>query len=335
MPRKSRIDVPGALNHIIVRGIEGKRIFRDSVDRDNFLDRFGRILGETNTICYAWALIPNHVHLLLRRGTVPLATVMRRLLTGYAVTFNRRHKRHVHLFQNRYKSILCQEDSYLLELVGYIHLNPLRSGLLEDLEALDKYPYSGHSAIMGKRKNSWQEIGCILANFGKVNSIARKNYRSYVQEGIAKGKRKDLTGGGVIRSMGGWKEVNTSLRQGDRVKGDERILGDSDFVLGVLKASEEQFERTIHLKKCGINLDKLSKRVGMLFNIEPGKVLSPGKYKNVVDARSVLCYWAVRELEISATGLAKKLKLSQPAVSISVKRGEKLIREKGLKFPID
>jgi hypothetical protein len=188
---------------------------------------------------------------------------------------------------------------------------------------------------MGKRKNSWQEIGYILANFGKVTSIARKNYRWYVQEGIAQGKRKDLTGGGVIRSMGGWKEANASLRKGDRAKGDERILGDSDFVLGVLKASDEQFERNFHLKKCGINLAKLSKRVGMLFNIEPEKVLAPGKYKNVVDARSVLCYWAVRELEISATDIAKKIKISQPAVSISVKRGEKLVREKGLKFPID
>jgi len=143
MPRKSRIDVPGALHHIIIRGIERKRIFQDNLDRSNFIDRLGSICTGLNVICYAWALMPNHVHLLLRSGTAPIPAVMRRLLTGYAVTYNHRHKRHGHLFQNRYKSILCQEDTYLLELARYIHLNPLRTGVVSDMENLDHYPYSG------------------------------------------------------------------------------------------------------------------------------------------------------------------------------------------------
>ena len=84
MPRKARIDAPGALQHIIIRGIERKRIFFDDRDRNDFLDRLGDILKDTSTLCYAWALIPNHVHLLLRTGKVPIATVMRRLLTGYS-----------------------------------------------------------------------------------------------------------------------------------------------------------------------------------------------------------------------------------------------------------
>jgi REP element-mobilizing transposase RayT len=116
MPRQARIDAPGALHHIIVRGIERRKIFYDNFDRDNFLERLGTVLAESSTPCFAWALIPNHLHLLLRTGFAPIATVMRRLLTGYAVTFNRRHRRHGQLFQNRYKSILCQEDLYLLEL---------------------------------------------------------------------------------------------------------------------------------------------------------------------------------------------------------------------------
>jgi putative transposase len=110
MPRKARIDAPGALHHIICRGIEQRKIFDDDADRDNFLQRLAMILKETSTPCYAWALIPNHFHLLLRTGKVPISTVMRRLLTGYAVSFNRRHRRYGHLFQNRFKSILCQED---------------------------------------------------------------------------------------------------------------------------------------------------------------------------------------------------------------------------------
>jgi REP element-mobilizing transposase RayT len=103
MPRKARIDAPGALHHIICRGIERRKIFDDDADRENFLDRLGIILKETSTPCYDWALIPNHVHLLLRTGKVPISTVMRRLLTGYSVSFNRRHRRHGHLFQNRFK----------------------------------------------------------------------------------------------------------------------------------------------------------------------------------------------------------------------------------------
>ena len=88
MPRKSRIDAPGALHHIIARGIERSDIFRDNTDRNNFLDRLGGIVKESNTSCFGWALIPNHFHLVLRTGDVPIATVMRRLLTGYAVSHN-------------------------------------------------------------------------------------------------------------------------------------------------------------------------------------------------------------------------------------------------------
>ena len=108
MPRKARIDAPGSLHHIIFRGIERRKIFRDDTDRNNFVERLGNVLTDTGTPCYAWALIPNHVHLLLKTGNVPIATVMQRILTGHAAYFNRRHKRHGKLFQNRYKSILCQ-----------------------------------------------------------------------------------------------------------------------------------------------------------------------------------------------------------------------------------
>ena len=116
MPRGSRIDAAGAVHHIMVRGIERRKIFDGDADRDHFLHRMGEILLDTGTTCFAWSLMPNHFHLLLRTGNVPVSTVMRRLLTGYAVWFNRSRRRHGHLFQNRFKSVLCQEDSYLLEL---------------------------------------------------------------------------------------------------------------------------------------------------------------------------------------------------------------------------
>ena len=157
MPRQSRINITGALHHIIARGIERRKLFDDNQDRHDFLKHLGLILEQTKTACYAWALIPNHFHLLLRTGPVPIATVMRRLLTGHAIRYNRRHRRSGHLFQNRYKSILCQEDSYLLELVRYIHLNPLRARLVEDLKQLDKYAFCGHGVIMGKHEQSYSD----------------------------------------------------------------------------------------------------------------------------------------------------------------------------------
>ena len=120
MPRLARLDAPGVLHHIIIRGIERRNIFRDNQDREDFLERLGKLLPETQTACHAWAFLPNHAHFLFRTGQAPLPTLMRRLLTGYVVSFNRRHKRHGHLFQNRYKSIVCQEDIYFKTSKGFV-----------------------------------------------------------------------------------------------------------------------------------------------------------------------------------------------------------------------
>ena len=185
MPRRSRIDAPGALHHIIVRGIDRKRIFKDDADKDNFLGRLKNILTNSTTLCFAWVLIPNHFHLLLRTGSVPISTVMKRLLTGHAIYFNRKHRRVGHLFQNRYKSILCQEDAYLHELVRYIHLNPIRAKIVPDLKFLDKYAYSGHAAIIGKKKNDWQDTDYVLKFFHTKLSITRRRYREYVNPLVA------------------------------------------------------------------------------------------------------------------------------------------------------
>jgi putative transposase len=144
----------------------------------------GNLLLETKMGCYAWAFLPNHAHFLLRTGEVPLATLMERLLTGYVVSFNRRHKRHGHLLQNRYKSIVCQEETYLEELVRYIHLNPLRAGVVPDLAVLNSYPYCGHSALMGRRKRPWQDVDHVLHSFGKRVRRVRKEYFLYVEVGI-------------------------------------------------------------------------------------------------------------------------------------------------------
>ena len=328
MPRKARIDAPGAVHHLIIRGIERKEIFKDDFDRNNFLDRLGKILTETATTCYAWALIPNHAHLLLRSGKVPVATVMRRLLTGYAQSYNRRYRRHGQLFQNRYKSILCQEDPYLLELVRYIHLNPLRAKIVSDLSGLNAYPYSGHNIIMGKENKAWQDSEYILGHFGKQRKTARKQYQEYVKEGIEKGKRPELVGGGLIRSLGGWKEIENLRKGTKRLKGDERILGESEFVLGALKAAEEEADHRYKLRAKGYDLEEIAKRAAKELGIKPEEIYLSGKRPREVQARSLYCYWAVKGLGMSAIAVARRLKITQPAVSISVRRGEKIAKEK-------
>ena len=332
MPRKARIDAPGALHHIIARGIAKNKIFLDDADRDNFLHRLGRILTDSETPCYAWALMPNHFHLLLRTGMVSIATVMRRLLTGYAVFHNRRHKRHGHLFQNRYKSILCQENKYLLELVRYIHLNPLRANIVKDIKHLDKYPYSGHSAILGNKNNFWQDIDKILRLFHKKRYLAHRYYRNFVQNGVAQGKRPDLMGGGLVRSAGGWSALRSLRNAKNYQKGDERILGDGDFVGKTLKAANEAMERKYALRAQGVDLDKIANRVANLLEMDAEEIWAPGKYSNIVRGRSLLCYWAVRELGISMAFLSKKLNISIPAVSKSVVRGEKIARDMNYKL---
>jgi len=110
MPRTARLDAPGVLHHIMIRGIERRKIFMDDNDRDDFLSRLEKLIPVTGTSCFAWAFMPNHAHFLFRTGSAPIATLMRRLLTGYAVYFNHRHKRSGQLFQNRYKSIFLEME---------------------------------------------------------------------------------------------------------------------------------------------------------------------------------------------------------------------------------
>jgi REP element-mobilizing transposase RayT len=328
MPRLARLDAPGVLHHIIIRGIERRKIFRDDKDRDGFIDRLSDLLPATNTGCYAWAFIPNHAHFLFRSGITGISTLMRRLLTGYAISFNRRHKRHGQLFQNRYKSIICQEDVYFKELVRYIHLNPLRAKVVSDIKELNKYPYSGHSVLMDKKKHEWHDTKYVLSYFGKKVSESRKDYLSYVKKGIDQGRIPELTGGGLVRSLGGWSMIKKLRLKGqDRVKGDERILGDSEFVTTLLSEANERFERRYKLKILGYDFEKVSRIVSEMYDLEIEEIYSKGRRKVQVEARDLLCYWAVRKLGMSCTDLAEQLEMSQPGVGYAVNRGEKIAKE--------
>ena len=329
MPRLARLDAPGVLHHIIIRGIERRKIFKDNQDKDQFVDRLAVLLPETQTACYAWALMDNHAHFLIRSGSSGISALMRRLLTGHAVYFNRRHRRHGHLFQNRYKSIVCQEDVYLKELVRYIHLNPLRAKLVDGIRGLNKYPYSGHCGLLGSKKIEWQSVDYVLGYFGKSRSQAQKQYLYYVKRAADHGRRPELVGGGLVRSLGGWVAVKKLRgKDQDRIKGDERILGDSEFVSALLSAANERLDRKYELKQAGYDVKKVAKRVSTLLGVDEATIYTTGRRKEQVRARDLFCYWAVKELGVSRTELAKRLSMSQPAVGYAVSRGQQIANKR-------
>jgi hypothetical protein len=266
--------------------------------------------------------------MLLRSGPSGISTLMRRLLTRYAIYFNIRHKRHGQLFQNRYKSIICQEDTYLQELVRYIHLNPLRAKIVKDLNELDKYPYCGHRVIMGVVKREWQDIEYVLGYFGKRMGTSRKKYRSYLEKGISMGRKPELVDGGLIRSMGGWDEIKKMRLTGqDRIKSDQRILGESDFVMEVLSESEENLTHKYELKSRGYNFEKVLERVSLIFELEADYISGKGRQQDRGKARDLSCYWCVIKLGMSMAELAKRLDLTIAAVSCAVRRGEETAKE--------
>lgn len=324
MPRKSRLDAPGVLHHIVVRGIERRPIFTSIADRRDFFERCSNLFTQSKARCYAWALLSNHVHLLLHTGEVPLSKVMARLLSGYATSYNRRHHRVGHLFQNRYKSIICQEDSYFKELVRYIHLNPVRANIVSDIDGLNAYRWSGHAALLGRHPCGWQDTSYTLSFFGSAAS-----YLEFIKEGFDQGHRSDLAGGGLIRSHGGWTEVKKSQTL---VKGDERILGNTAFVTSILADAQEKLERSYAMKQSGIGLDAVESRVIDLFSLKHDELYGQGRTKRVAQARSLFCFWVVRELGLSQKTLADRFSVTEPAITYAVRRGQKIAHDNRYKL---
>jgi putative transposase len=248
---------------------------------------------------------------------------MRRLLTGYAQQFNRRHRRHGVLFQNRYKSILCEEQPYLLELVRYIHLNPLRAGVVQDIEALRGYPRCGHSTLMGKVRREWQDTEYVLHLFGGRLRPARHAYERFVAEGVDLGRRPELIGGGLIRSAGGWSAIK-ALRSVDmRVMGDERILGGGDFVQSVLAHAQEHYAKKTLARVRGLKLETLIEAVAEKLGLVPADVWSTGRQCTIARARGIICALAIEYLGISGREVSRQLHLSPSAVSKLLQRGRK------------
>lgn len=320
MPRQARLDIPGALHHIMVRGINKSTIFEDDQDRVQFLNRLGENIVDGHAAVYAWALMTNHAHILFKSGKQGISGVMRRQLTWYAQYFNRRHHRSGHLFENRYKSILCEEESYLLALIRYIHLNPVRAGIVETMEELDRYPWCGHSALIGKRKCFWMDVDYVLLQLSTEKRKAQDAYRRFVGDGIGMGHQPELTGGGLIRSKGGWSQVVSARRRGQKEEYDERILGSGGFVNAVLKETEERTRLQLKFRQTGRTLTRIIEEECGGAKVSPQEVRRGSRRRIVSRVRIKIAKRGLGELGFSLAEIARHVGVSTSGIARAIKR---------------
>lgn len=316
MPRTARIDYPDILQHVIVRGVNRCDIFADDDDRRKFLRRFSQLLVETQTDCFAWALMSNHLHLLLRPRRSRLADLMRRLLTGYAIYFNRRHGRSGHLFQNRYNSIVCDENAYLLELIRYIHLNPLRAGLAKDLNELEGFSWTGHGVVLGKADLAGQVVDEVLALFASDRSKGRSRYRKFIADGINMELYEELLGQRTI---------------GDEERGakDPRILGDEEFAAKLLD------RHAFHTRtEKNISISEIVKRVCEYYDLDVSALSKNTRTEQIAKARSVICYLAVREVGCNGSKVGEQINLGRAGASRAALRGAEIIKDNPTLFKL-
>jgi putative transposase len=264
MARKPRIEYPGAFFHIIVRGNNRENIFRDSADYLRYLEKLVYFCREGGTTLYAYCLMPNHVHLLLEMGKGSLSKVLQRFHTWYTLHFNRRYDRVGHVFQGRYKAILCDRDAYLLELVRYIHLNPVRAGLVDRPQ---DYGWSSHGIYMGVDKSGTIDPSFVLGQFSDNLAAARRSYRSFVMEGATQGRREDLY----------------------RVS-DQRILGNETFHKQVFRRLRGEEGGSEGMPTVHFALDELREIIEKLMGVESGFLRSSGQ--SGAWMRRIFCYVA-------------------------------------------
>lgn len=257
--------------------------------------------------------------LLVRTASLPLARVMRSLLTGYAGAFNRRHGRSGHLFQNRYKAIVCEEEPYFLDLVRYLHLNPLRAGLVVDLAALDHYRYSGHAVLMGSLSASWQQTAAVLTRFASSSDTeARTRYRAFVAEGVDHSPREDLTGG-VVQTREGWIWAPRLQHGREVVRSDEQVLGQPAFLEALLRQVDDMQASTGRHQT--VTLDRLIAVVCPDQQVTREAIRGTGRLPAVCRAREGFAYRWIEYLGRSGRQLAQAVGIRPESIYKAARRG--------------
>ena len=219
-----------------------------------------------------------------------------------------------------------EDEPYLLELTRYIHLNPLRAGLVRDLAALDRYRWSGHSAVLGRRKQPWQAVTEVLGQFAATRATARQRYRAFVADGIRQGRRPDLEGGGLRRSAGGWAGLAALRRGRERWAFDERVLGSGAFVEHLREAAGPLPQP----RRAARALPHLVARVAAAFGVSAAELTAGSRRRPVAHARAAASLVAVTGLGLPAAGVARALGVTSMAVLRGLTRGKAHLRARGL-----
>ena len=288
MPRKPRIHYPGALYHVMLRGNAGDPVFFDESDRYRFY-----LLLQEGTVrfgfrIHAFCCMTKHIHLGLQVGDIPLPRIMQNLSLRYTAWVNRRRRRTGHVFQGRYKALLVDADSYLLELVRYIHLNPVRASVVELPE---KYPWSGHRAYLGAEVLPWLTTDLSLSLFSADLVKARNAYAGFVNDGLAGGRVAEFHSGTC----------------------EGRILGDDSFVDEILSKAHERDHRPPAIPA-------VIAAVCCLYGLTPDALQSAGKTQPASEGRA-LTAWLVREVpQMSLTELGRYLNRDVAALSQAARR---------------
>lgn len=318
MPRKARIIVPGAFHHIMARGIDGRSLFLDDEDHLRFIDLLHERLKLDGHRLYAWALLTNHYHLLIRVSDHPFSEMMRRINSRYARYYSKKYQRRGYLFQDRYKSIVTQDQKYVEEIIRYIHLNPIRSGLCKNLKTLKVFPWSGHRAIMGRitfeDKKTIQEI---LRRFGKNDQEARKAYVRFLEAGLA--------------GTGEYGEIVDALRKNNRgaenqLSSRSWVIGDHEFVKTILDQDKQRKIRLVRYSAEQVTLEDIAARVGAAVGVPVDKLRSRSRGGAISKARKIFSYVSRKKYEFPIKDIGGYLGITGPPVSISIPEGEELVK---------
>jgi len=290
MARKPRLEVEGGLYHILTRGNNRRRIFGDDNDYQKILRLLAAQKAKLPFFLYAYCLMPNHVHLLVERRKAAIGRVMHRLLTGYSRYYNKRYGRVGHLFQSRYKGILCQTDQYLAELVRYIHLNPVRAKIVRTPEA---YRYSSHRAYLGLDEPGLVDIEPVLRHFGATKKLARERFAAFVNAGIKLGHREEFYQAEEGRLLGMEEFVDeTKKRVGEIPRGARRQVKN----------------------RSAPNLEGLIESAARASGLTPEEICSRSKRSQTVMSKEAMIFVA-HELGASNTAIAKLMGADSSLVS--------------------
>jgi putative transposase len=317
MPRKARLVVPGAVYHVMARCIEQYTLFSDDADREHFLVLLDACLKRTNTRCYAWVLMNSHYHLVLRIGDIELWEVMKPLNMRYAQYHKAKTGRNGPLFMDRYKSIVTQDQNYVQELVRYVHLNPIRAGICKNPSALERYPWCGHSVVMGRSKRRFQDVRTVLRRFGSTEKTARSSYCRFLRDGLKEKADEDVLIDLVRKSNAGSESGRTAACW---------VIGEQKFVREVLSSAEARRLRISRFTLEGGTFNGIAENICAVFTISAAMLRRRQRDNVASEARKVFAYIAVKVYNAPLGRVGEYLGVGNAAVSAMVHTGREIVQ---------